>query len=152
MQLFSQRQKGQLDVYGLWGVLRGQLLTDDSFVFNKVLKRIRESIEHLSDATEEDEDALLRVKVHTLPLALVSCREWRSGICTWSTCSEAVGSTECIVRNHSHPVQERLQAEGAEQPEAAEAEAAPEEGPAAEPNEADPFGLDQIIEKEEATK
>ncbi|CAL5220662.1 g2708 [Coccomyxa viridis] len=108
-ELFSQRQKGQLDVYGLWGVLRGQLLTDDSFVFNKVLKRIRESIEHLSDATEEDEDALLRVK-------------------------------------------ERLQAEGAEQPEAAEAKAAPEEGPAAEPNEADPFGLDQIIEKEEATK
>ena len=66
--LFSQRQKGQLDVYGLWGVLRGQLLTDDSFVFNKVLKRIKESVQHLSDATEEDEDALLRVKVHTLSL------------------------------------------------------------------------------------
>ena len=65
MQLFSQRQKGQLDVYGLWGVLRGQLLTDDSFVFNKVLKRIKESIEHLSDVTKEDEEALLQVKVHT---------------------------------------------------------------------------------------
>ena len=63
MQLFSQRQKGQLDVYGLWGVLRGQLLTDDSFVFNKVLNRIKESIQHLPDATEEDEEALLRVKV-----------------------------------------------------------------------------------------
>ena len=63
MQVFSQRQKGQLDVYGLWGVLRGQLLTDDSFVFNKVLNRIKESIQHLSDAAEEDEDALLRVKV-----------------------------------------------------------------------------------------
>ena len=74
VQLFSQRQKGQLDVYGLWGVLRGQLLTDDSFVFNKVLKRIKESVQHLSDATEEDEDALLRVKVHTLslPVALDS--------------------------------------------------------------------------------
>ena len=63
VQLFSQRQKGQLDVYGLWGVLRGQLLTDDSFVFNKVLKRIKESIQHLPDVTEEDEVALLRVKV-----------------------------------------------------------------------------------------
>ncbi len=70
MQLFSQRQKGQLDVYGLWGVLRGQLLTDDSFVFNKVLKRIKESIEHLSDVSEEDEEALLRVKVHTVPMAV----------------------------------------------------------------------------------
>ena len=55
--------EGQLDVYGLWGVLRGQLLTDDSFVFNKVLNRIKESIQHLPDATEEDEEALLRVKV-----------------------------------------------------------------------------------------
>ena len=63
VQVFSQRQKGQLDVYGLWGVLRGQLLTDDSFVFNKVLNRIKESIQHLSDAAEEDEEALLRVKV-----------------------------------------------------------------------------------------
>ena len=63
LQLFTQRQKGQLDVYGLWGVLRGQLLTDDSFVFNKVLNRIKESIQHLPDATEEDEEALLRVKV-----------------------------------------------------------------------------------------
>ena len=63
VQVFSQRQKGQLDVYGLWGVLRGQLLTDDSFVFNKILNRIKESIQHLSDAAEEDEDALLRVKV-----------------------------------------------------------------------------------------
>ena len=62
LQLFTQRQKGQLDVYGLWGVLRGQLLTDDSFVFNKVLNRIKESIQHLPDATEEDEEALLRVK------------------------------------------------------------------------------------------
>ncbi len=50
-------------MYGLWGVLRGQLLTDDSFVFNKVLNRIKESIQHLPDATEEDEEALLRVKV-----------------------------------------------------------------------------------------
>ncbi len=70
VQLFSQRQKGQLDVYGLWGVLRGQLLTDDSFVFNKVLKRIKESVQHLPDATAEDEGALLRVKVRILSSAV----------------------------------------------------------------------------------
>lgn len=63
MQLFTMRQKGQLDVYGLWGVLRGQLLTDDSFVYNRVLSRLKDSIQHLPEATEEDEKALLRVKV-----------------------------------------------------------------------------------------
>lgn len=89
MQLFSQRQKGQLDVYGLWGVLRGQLLTDDSFVFNKVLKRIKESIEHLSDVSEEDEEALLRVKVHTVPMAvaLKICPGMRH-ICYIASCKQ----------------------------------------------------------------
>lgn len=62
-QVFSMRQRGQLDVYGLWGVLRGQLLTDDSFEFNRVLSRIKDSIQHLPEATAEDDDALLRLKV-----------------------------------------------------------------------------------------
>ena len=48
--------------------------------------------------------------------------------------------------------QERLQAEGAEQPEAAEAMPGLEDAPAAKSSEPDPFGLDQIIQKEEATK
>ena len=69
-----------------------------------------------------------------------------------STCHEALQPMKSNVSKYIHPVQERLQAEGAEQPEAAEAEAQPEEGPAAAPSEADPFGLDQIIQKEEATK
>ena len=62
-QLFSARQKGQLDVYGLWGCLRGQLLTDDSFVFNRVLGRLKDSISRLPDATPDDEEALTRLKV-----------------------------------------------------------------------------------------
>lgn len=33
--LFSADQLAQLDVYGLWAVLRPQLATDDSFVFNR---------------------------------------------------------------------------------------------------------------------
>lgn len=44
--------------------------------------------------------------------------------------------------------QERLQQEDAEQ----DAEAKPQEAPAPEPTEADPFGLDQIMQKEDATK
>lgn len=50
-------------MYGLWGALRGQLLTDDSFVFNRVLGRIKDSIRHLPEAGDDEEDALLRVKV-----------------------------------------------------------------------------------------
>ena len=34
-QMFSSRELAQLDVYGLWAVLRWQLNTDDSFTFNK---------------------------------------------------------------------------------------------------------------------
>ncbi|CAK0783416.1 hypothetical protein CVIRNUC_006615 [Coccomyxa viridis] len=111
-EVFSQRQKGQLDVYGLWGVLRGQLLTDDSFVFNKVLNRIKESIQHLSDAAEEDEEALLRVK-------------------------------------------ERLNGEGAQQNDNADIQAARpsmQADPPSKASEADPFGLDQIMQKQDASK
>jgi hypothetical protein len=70
-QLFTQRQKGQLDVYGLWAVLRGQLLTDDSFVYNRALGRIKDSVRHLPEARDEDDEALLRVQVRqTCPLCL----------------------------------------------------------------------------------
>ena len=61
-QLFSPRQKAQLDVYGVWGVLRGQLLTDDSFVFNRVLTRLKASVANLAPAEEADEAALAAAK------------------------------------------------------------------------------------------
>ena len=67
VQLFSARQKGQLDVYGLWGCLRGQLLTDDSFIFNRVLSRLKDSVSRLADATPDDDEALTRLKVGARP-------------------------------------------------------------------------------------
>jgi hypothetical protein len=33
--LFSSPQLSQLDVFGIWAVLRPQMYTDDSFVFNR---------------------------------------------------------------------------------------------------------------------
>ncbi len=45
-------------MYGVWGVLRGQLLTDDSFVFNRVLTRLKASVANLAPAEEADETAL----------------------------------------------------------------------------------------------
>lgn len=48
--------------------------------------------------------------------------------------------------------QERLQSEGAEQLEGETAKAEILDGPAPEPSEADPFGLDQIMQKEDTSK
>lgn len=66
LQMFTPRQKGQLDVYGVWGVWRGQLHSDDSFDFNKAASRIKDSISHLPDATEQDDALLESVKVSFL--------------------------------------------------------------------------------------
>lgn len=63
LQIFTQRELSQLDVYGTWAVIRNRLHTDDSFEFNKTLKGIKDSIEHLPDATQEEEEALQAVKV-----------------------------------------------------------------------------------------
>lgn len=63
VQLFSAREQTQLDVYGLWAVLRNQLATDDSFVFNKALSRIKDSISHLPEATLDDDDTLTKLQV-----------------------------------------------------------------------------------------
>ena len=63
LQVFTQRELSQLDVYGTWAVIRNRLHTDDSFEFNKTLKGIKDSIEHLPDATQEEEEALQAVKV-----------------------------------------------------------------------------------------
>ena len=49
-------------MYGVWGVLRGQLLTDDSFVFNRVLTRLKASVANLAPAEEADETALAAAK------------------------------------------------------------------------------------------
>ncbi len=63
LQIFGSREKAQLDVYGIWAVLRNQLHTDDSFVFNRVVGRIKESVSHLPEATPEDDGALQDIKV-----------------------------------------------------------------------------------------
>ena len=71
LQMFTAREKSQLDVYGIWSVTRNQLHTDDSFTFNRTIHSIKESIMHLPDATEEEEEALQTIKVqHTLAAAV----------------------------------------------------------------------------------
>lgn len=58
LQIFSAREREQLDVYGLLAVLRNQLDTDDSFELNRVLARIKQGVAELPLADEEDEAAL----------------------------------------------------------------------------------------------
>ena len=71
-QLFSPRQQAQLDVYGVWGVLRGQLLTDDSFVFNRVLTRLKTSVANLAPVEEADEASLAAAQASSKALILGS--------------------------------------------------------------------------------
>ena len=66
--MFSARERSQLDVYGIWAVTRNQLHTDDSFTFNRMITRIKESVSHLSEADEEEETALQAIKVRLLLL------------------------------------------------------------------------------------
>lgn len=76
LQMFTAREKLQLDVYGIWSVTRNQLHTDDSFTFNRTIKSIKDSILHLPDANEEEEEALQTIKVKTASVA----------ICAWAHC------------------------------------------------------------------
>ncbi len=77
-QIFTPRELSQLDVYGTWAVIRNRLHTDDSFEFNKTLKGIKESILHLPDATEQDEQALQAVKVRNMITCVMNVY-----ICSW---------------------------------------------------------------------
>ncbi|KAG2454553.1 hypothetical protein HYH02_000398 [Chlamydomonas schloesseri] len=55
--LFSRAQRAQLEVYRLLGWTQNEMHTDDSFVFNKVLARIKGDVEALPPADEADEEA-----------------------------------------------------------------------------------------------
>lgn len=72
VQIFSARERAQLDVYGLLAVLRNKLDTDDSFELNRVLGRIKEGISQLPVATEEDDAALAELTVSQAPSSQVS--------------------------------------------------------------------------------
>jgi hypothetical protein len=49
-------QKQHLGCWKLWVLLRLQLFTDDSFVFNKVARNVRDLIEQLPDVCGEEEE------------------------------------------------------------------------------------------------
>ncbi|PRW20364.1 hypothetical protein C2E21_9030 [Chlorella sorokiniana] len=132
--VFTIRDKNQLDVYGTWAVLRTSLATtDDSFAFNKVVARLKAMVvarlkamvEELPEATEEDEEHQRRLQA-------------------------SAGAAD--------PVLEAYDARLAEASGAAQ-HAAPAAGPAAaaaaaaaEDVEADPFGLDALLEQQAAAE
>lgn len=76
--MFTAREKSQLDVYGIWTVTRNQLHTDDSFTFNRTIKSIKDSIMHLPDATEEEEEALQTIKVQHVTAISVSISSFQA--------------------------------------------------------------------------
>ena len=50
-------------MYGLLAVLQNQLQTDDSFVLNRILSKMKESIQNLPEADESDDAALSELQV-----------------------------------------------------------------------------------------
>ena len=92
-------------MYGLRAVLANQLDTDDSFVFNRVLGRIRESVSHLPVATAEDDALLIGLMEVLIPFLLSAqckCLQIsRSGCCpeasrVWNSCWLSCWSMESL--------------------------------------------------------
>jgi hypothetical protein len=124
--VFSVREKNQLDVYGTWAVLRGQLATDDSFQFNKVVGQLKAAVAELPEAGPEDEEVVQRLAA-----------------------AAAAGAPDPVLALYDQrQLQQQQQQRGAAAAAAAAASAAA--APAAEEAEADPFGLDALLGEKEA--
>ncbi|KAL4431489.1 hypothetical protein ABPG75_006745 [Micractinium tetrahymenae] len=120
-EVFTVKERNQLEVYGTWAVLRNQLTTDDSFQYNKVVARLKEMVAELPEAEAEDEGVLQRL-------------------------AASAGAADPVLAFY-----DAQQQQGEQQ--AQQAAAAPAPQPAAAPAadaEADPFGLDALLERQEA--
>eukprot|EP00887_Chlorella_sp_A99_P008277 scaffold12.g8277.t1 len=123
--LFVLAEREQLDVYGVWTVLRGQLGTDDSFQFNKVVARLKEMVAELPEATEADDEVLQ---------ALAARAGEPDPVLSDNPPTEAAAAAP------------EPEAEAPPPPPPPEAEAPPPPPPP--PPEADPFGLDALVAQE----
>eukprot|EP00877_Chromochloris_zofingiensis_P013492 jgi/Chrzof1/8397/Cz03g09050.t1 len=61
-QILGKRERAQLEVYTIWAVTQNELFTDDNFVFNKVVAKIKELINGLSEASTDEEQAWQRLQ------------------------------------------------------------------------------------------
>ncbi|PSC74417.1 hypothetical protein C2E20_2477 [Micractinium conductrix] len=119
-ELFTTREKTQLDVYGTWAVLRNQLATDDSFQFNKVVTQLKAMVGELPEAEEAAEGVV-------------------AGL------AAAAGAPDPVLQAYDARQQGGQQAQAQQQQQQAQQQAAT----SAEEAEADPFGLDALIEQQE---
>ena len=60
-QVLSKAERAQLAVYSTWALTQNELFTDDSFMFNKVVAKLKSSISELQPADEELEAAARRL-------------------------------------------------------------------------------------------
>lgn len=76
--MLSAPQRQHLGCWRLWVLLRLQLFTDDSFVFNKVTRNVRELVEqlpHVSGAEEEAACQLVKVRTGVVDMAVLLARQ-----------------------------------------------------------------------------
>jgi hypothetical protein len=60
---FDASQRRQVAVWKLQVIMVQQLLSDDSFVYNKACKNVRELIEALPESDDAEEVAFVRIQV-----------------------------------------------------------------------------------------
>ena len=163
VQLFTTREKTQLDVYGTWAVLRNQLATDDSFQFNKVRTHVcvvvsvwrprmpcllwlpgpPSSISDLAlpacPSPHPQVVTQLKAMVGELPEAEEAAEGVVAGL------AAAAGAPDPVLQAYDARQQGGQQAQQQQQQQQAQQQAAT----SAEEAEADPFGLDALIEQQE---
>ncbi|KAG2484772.1 hypothetical protein HYH03_016426 [Edaphochlamys debaryana] len=162
--LLSGPQRRHLEVYRVVGFLQNEMHTDDSFVFNKVLARIKEAVVALPPATEADEDAAAELAgagpssdeedADGADEAGAGGRGQRRGGkgegggapgSRWGTLEGAVAEPEPAEEGQGAPGPAPKPAEAAAE-DAAEAEAPADVKPEPEADpESDPFGLESLM-------
>ncbi|CAM6100034.1 unnamed protein product [Calypogeia fissa] len=55
LECFAPAQRAHIEVWEIWAILANDFRTDDTFVFSKASSRVRQCIDLLPEATEEDE-------------------------------------------------------------------------------------------------
>jgi uncharacterized protein (DUF2267 family) len=137
-QVLSKAERAQLSVYSTWALTQNELFTDDSFMFNKVIAKLKSSISELLTADEELEAAARRL----------SGEETSSP----DESGHPMPHREAKPADESDPfgLDTLLKEEQQQQPSkttAAAAAAAAEKATTA--NESDPFGLDSFLQEEQ---
>lgn len=154
--LFSTSELTELDVYGLWAVLRPQLATDDSFQFNRVVGVIKQHVAALPEASANDDAimAALQARLHSNSRAGKSQHAESSAATATGGFEQqvsAAGAAQGRGGGGAAAAASQGGAAAAENgAEVPQLDAQAQQGGAGVSAEADPFGIDQVLQQQQA--